>query len=78
MLIFLCILYFSSWLYTSFDGRGHNRQVNAILGNLLRLHYPGLVTRGAGRTAPTTTWRDYARAPDARYGNAQGVVRNTF
>jgi hypothetical protein len=34
--------------------------------------------KGAGRSEPVTTWRDYARAPDARYGNAQGVMRNTF
>jgi hypothetical protein len=34
--------------------------------------------KGAGRSEPATTWRDYARAPDARYGDAQGVMRNTF
>jgi hypothetical protein len=38
-----CLLSFSSWLETSFDRRGHHRQVNAILGNLLRLHYLGVV-----------------------------------
>jgi hypothetical protein len=79
MFTFFCLLSFSSWLDISFDGRGHHRQVNAILGNLLRLHYPGVVVRGAGRTAqPATIWRDYARAPDARYENAQGVMRNVF
>jgi hypothetical protein len=77
MLTFLCLLPFSSWLDTSFDGRGHHRQVNQILGNLLRLHYPGLVTKG-GHSEPATTWRDYARAPNAIYGNAQGVVRHAF
>jgi hypothetical protein len=30
---------------------------------------------GAGRSVPVTGQRDYARALDARYGNAQGVVR---
>jgi hypothetical protein len=35
---FFCLLSFISWLDTSFDGRGHYRQVNAILGNLLLLH----------------------------------------
>jgi hypothetical protein len=75
---FFCLLSFISWLDTSFDERGHHRQVNAILGNLLQLHYPGVVVRGAGRTTPMTSWRDYACAPYARYGNAQGVVRNTF
>jgi hypothetical protein len=45
--------------------RGHHGQVNHILGNLVRLHYPGIVMKGA-------------RAPDAGYGNAQGVVGNVF
>jgi hypothetical protein len=75
---FFCLLSFSSWLDTSFDGRGHHRQVNAILGDLLRLHYSGVVVRGADRTAPATSWRDYRHALDASYENAQGVVRNTF
>jgi hypothetical protein len=75
---FFCLLSFSSWLDTSFDGRGHHRQVNTIFGNLFRLHYPGVVVMGAGRTAPATSWRDYARALDARYGNAQRVVSNAF
>jgi hypothetical protein len=48
------LLCFSSWLDSSFDGRGHHRQVNAILGNLLRLHYPGVAVRGAGHSGPTT------------------------
>jgi hypothetical protein len=34
--------------------------------------------RGASHSGPTTGWRDYARAPDARYGNAQGAMRNAF
>jgi hypothetical protein len=53
-------------------------QVNTILGNLLRLHYPGVVMRGVGHSGLATSWRDFARAPDIRYGNAQGVMRNAF
>jgi hypothetical protein len=34
--------------------------------------------RCAGRTTPATSWRDYARTPDARYVNTQRVMRNTF
>jgi hypothetical protein len=64
-------------LDTNWDGRGHRRQVNQILGNLIHLHYPELVTKG-GHSEPVTTWHDYARAPDARVGNAQGVVRHAF
>jgi hypothetical protein len=77
MLIFLCLLSFNSWLDTSWDGRGHCRQVNPILGNLIHLHYPGLVTTG-GHSEPATTLRDYARVPDARHGNAKGVVRHAL
>jgi hypothetical protein len=69
MLTFLCLLSFSSWLDTSFDETGYHRQVNQILGNLLHLHYPGLVMKG-GHSEPMTTRRDYACALDARYGNA--------
>jgi hypothetical protein len=69
MLTFLCLLSCSSRLNTYFDERGHHRHVNQILGILLRLHYPGLVTKG-GRSEPTITSHDYACAPDARYGNA--------
>jgi hypothetical protein len=68
MLTFLCLLSFNSWLDTSWDERGHRRQVNQILGNLIRLHYPGLVMKG-GRSEPATTWRDYTCAPDARYAS---------
>jgi hypothetical protein len=78
MLIFLSLLSFSSWLDTSFHRRGHHRQVDQVLGNLLRLHYPGIVMKCVGRSEPAITWRDYTRAPYAIYGNAQGVMRNTF
>jgi hypothetical protein len=37
---FFCLLCFSSWLDTSFNERGDHRQVNQVLCNLLRLHYP--------------------------------------
>jgi hypothetical protein len=75
---FFGLLSFSSWYDSSFDVRGHKRQVNAILGNLLRLHYTGVVVIGAGHSAPMIGWCDYARAPDARYENTQGAVRNAF
>jgi hypothetical protein len=54
MLTFLCLLSFSFWLH-SFDGRGHHRQVNQVLCNLLHLHYPGIVIKGVGRSEPVTT-----------------------
>jgi hypothetical protein len=52
--LFIYLLSFSSWLDASFDGRGHHRQVNDILGNLLHLHYPGVMVRGADRSGPAT------------------------
>jgi hypothetical protein len=33
--------------------------VNMVLGNLIRLHYPGLVTLPSGEYVPTTTWEHY-------------------
>jgi hypothetical protein len=54
MLTFLYLLSFNSWFDTSWDGRGHHRQVNQILGNLICLHYLGLVMKG-GHSEPVTT-----------------------
>jgi hypothetical protein len=36
----------------AFSTRCHKRQINAILGNLLRLHYPRVVVMGAARSVP--------------------------
>jgi hypothetical protein len=52
-------------------------QVNQVLGNLLHLHYPRIVMKGADRSEPATTWHDYARAPDARYGNAHNLAQHS-
>jgi hypothetical protein len=78
MLTFFGLLSFNFWYDRSFDGTGHKRQVNAILGNLLRLYYPGVVAMGADRSALVIGWLDYARAPNARYGNAKADMRNAF
>jgi hypothetical protein len=78
MLTFLCLLSLCSWHNNSFNRRGHKRQVNTALVNLLRLHYPGVMVTGADRRAPVTCYRDYALSPDAIYGNAQGVVKIAF
>jgi hypothetical protein len=50
------------------------RQVNAVLGNLVRLHYPGEVTRTDGTRSPATCWANYTLSPDMTYGTAQGIV----
>jgi hypothetical protein len=68
----------SQWDDTSFDGRGHHRQVNQVLGNLCRLHNPGIVTDPKGVVVPCTSWSHFALAPDATYGIAKGAVKHDF
>jgi hypothetical protein len=55
------------------------RLVNQVLGNLIRLHHPGVVTMPEnGRRELTTTWEHYRFAPDGSYGTAQGAVAHDF
>jgi hypothetical protein len=68
----------SSWEDTTFQGTGHQRQVNVVLGNLILMHYPGEVTQNDGTTSPATCWDDYALAPDVTYVTAKGVVWRNF
>jgi hypothetical protein len=68
----------NSWEDTTFQGRGHQRHVNAVLGNLVRMHYPGEVTRSDGTIFPATCWDNYALAPNATYGTAKGAVWSNF
>jgi hypothetical protein len=68
----------SSWEDTTFQGTSYQRQVNTILGYLVRMHYPGEVTRSDDTISPATCCDDYALAPDATYGTAKGVVWSDF
>jgi hypothetical protein len=61
-----------------FQGTCHQRQVNGVLGNLIRMHYPGEVIRSDGTTSPATCWDDYALAPDVTYGTTKGAVWSNF
>jgi hypothetical protein len=55
------------------------RLVNQVLGNLIRLQYPKVVTLpGNGRRVLTTTWDHYWFALDGDYGTVQGVVSRDF
>jgi hypothetical protein len=72
--IFAC----SSWEDTTFWGTCHQSQVNAFLGNLVRMHYPGEVTRSDGTIFSATCWDDYVLTPDATYGTAKGEVWSNF
>jgi hypothetical protein len=68
----------NSWKDTTFQGTDHQRQVNGVLGNLVRMHYPGEVTQSDGTTSPATCWANYALAHDAMYGTAHGAVWSDF
>jgi len=68
----------SQWDDTGFDSRGHHRQINAVLGNLCRLHNPRIVQDKSGMTIPCTSWKHFALAENARHGNAQGAVKFDF
>jgi hypothetical protein len=67
-----------SWEDTTFWGTSHQRQVNAVLGNLVHMHYPGEVTWSDGTTSPATFWDDYALPSNATYVIAKGVVWSEF
>ncbi|KAG2563433.1 hypothetical protein PVAP13_8KG350912 [Panicum virgatum] len=64
----------STWSDEGWDGRGHHRQVNAVLGNLCHLHYPEMVTDRHGEQVPVTNWKMYADSTDVDHGNAQNAV----
>jgi hypothetical protein len=42
------------------------------------LHNPGVVVNKSGETVACTSWKHFALAEDARFGNAQGAVRDAF
>jgi hypothetical protein len=49
------------------------------LGNLIRLHHPGVVTMlRNGRRELATTWEHYRFAPDGSNGTAHGAVAHDF
>jgi hypothetical protein len=60
-------------------GTQGKRLVNQVLGSLVRLHHPGVVTlSGNGRLELATTWDHYQFASDGDYGTTQGVVAHDF
>jgi hypothetical protein len=49
--------------------------VNQVLGNLVRLHHPGVVTLpGNGRRELATIWEHYRFTPNESYRTTQGAV----
>jgi hypothetical protein len=63
---------------TLFDGTYHKRQVNVVLGNLVRLKYPGDVPLTGDASFVATCWVDYGLSLDATYGNAKRAVWSDF
>jgi len=61
----------------TWDGTGHRRTPSGLLGNLIRVHNPGVVEKN-GETIPVTTWNHFALAPHVTYGSVQGLVRHKF
>jgi hypothetical protein len=60
-----------SWVDYSFDEDSRQRLVNQVLGNLVHLHHPGVLTLpGNGRRKLNTTWDHYRFALDGDYGTA--------
>jgi hypothetical protein len=53
-------------------------QVNQVLGNLYRIHNPGIVTDSKGMVVPCTSWSHFALAPHATYGTTQGTIKDNF
>ncbi|KAG8051143.1 hypothetical protein GUJ93_ZPchr0009g767 [Zizania palustris] len=66
------------WIDSRFDSISMVRQVNQILGNLCRLHYPGVLTMPTGERVLCQTWDQYRFAPDRRHRTAQGAVSHDF
>jgi hypothetical protein len=68
-----------SWVDYSFEGMKRQRLVNQVLGNMIHLHHPGVVTLpGNGRRVITTTLDHYQFAPDGDYGTTQGAMLHDF
>ena len=49
-----------------------------VLGNLVRLHWPGLVTLPSGESVPATTWEHYRYGVCRTFGNIQALVWDAF
>jgi hypothetical protein len=64
-----------SWIDYSFNRTLRQILVNQVLGNLVHLHYPGVVTLpGNGRRMLIITWDHYRYAPDENYGTTKGAA----
>jgi hypothetical protein len=59
----------STWIDDSFKGTRYYMQVNMVLGNLVRLHWPSLVTLPSGESVLATTWEHNRYGVCRTFGN---------
>jgi hypothetical protein len=67
-----------TWIDGSFTGTGHYRHVNMVHDNLVRLHWPGLMTLPNGKSVPATTWEHYLYGVCRTFGNTHALVWDAF
>ncbi|WVZ50878.1 hypothetical protein U9M48_002087 [Paspalum notatum var. saurae] len=65
----------SQWEDVTWDGTGHRRTPNVLLGNIIHVNNPGVVQKN-GESIPMTTWKHFALAPHVTYGSVQGPVKH--
>lgn len=58
----------------------HERQVNSVIGTLLRKHFPGLISTGPNKPASLAfTWKHYLAAKDKEHGSkAEWVLQEVW
>jgi hypothetical protein len=83
LIIILILIYWlcyvcTSWIDSSFEGTSKQRLVNQVLGNLVHLHYLGVVTLPSGHRELVTTWDHYRYALNGDHGTTQRAVSHGF
>ncbi|WVZ64263.1 hypothetical protein U9M48_013813 [Paspalum notatum var. saurae] len=63
----------SQWEDVTWDGKGHLRTPDGLLGNLIHVHNPGVVEKN-GETIPVIIWKHFALAPHVTYGSVQESI----
>lgn len=66
-------------LTNRFRKLGPERSLSHVLGGLLKTHYPGMVSRGAGTPeVPAIRWEDYKLGEDTTHGTKYEDVLQDF
>jgi hypothetical protein len=87
---YLCLIVIESYVFIStffclqdLDRRLVHRHRTLQAGehgpcNLVRLHWPGLVTLPSGESVPATTWEHYRYGVCRTFGNTHALVWDAF